>query len=220
MNDGFSGLAETLSHSMAEQNNNLITIINKQNEKLIDYITNKDQLTVNKHDDALKSRMKLSGLVLDKIKTILYKYQADRIMILEFHNSYNNLSGIPFAKYSCTFEYFKTGHNPLIQKIMNMPFSTITPVVKNILESHDRQAIYKNIEDDNSENNEIFSLIRTDDAKGLIFNALYNNKNEIFGLLVLEYHDNIPGKLDYDELNINSAEIASVLSLNTISTVK
>lgn len=61
------------------------------------------------HDAAMELRRnnnpKISQLMLD----IMYKYNADRVSVIEFHNGTNNPSGLPFIYGEMTYEYVKDG---------------------------------------------------------------------------------------------------------------
>lgn len=61
------------------------------------------------HDAAMEMRRinnpKINQLMLD----VMYKYNADRVSVIEFHNGTNNTSGLPFIYGEMTYEIVKDG---------------------------------------------------------------------------------------------------------------
>jgi hypothetical protein len=83
----------------------------------------------------LNERMTLAEDINQALKDIMNIHNAQRAFILEFHNSYQNLSGIPFAKYSCNYEWFDKGLTPLGHKAVGLPFGSIAKVVYDVVNS-------------------------------------------------------------------------------------
>ena len=104
-----SSQLEMLSQNIAKQNNELVKAMGIQNEKLLSYIINNGKASEELHDRRVEKRMDIAESIIDKLKEIMHITHGKRAFIIEFHNSYKNLSGSPFAKYTCTYEWFDKG---------------------------------------------------------------------------------------------------------------
>ena len=49
--------------------------------------------------------------------------------------------------------------------------------------------------------------------KNIVYTALYDNNQKMIGILCLEYHCNIPAHLEFNQLEIESAQLSSILNL-------
>lgn len=228
INNGLKSISNTLSESITtnmsqlnsdlttnitQMNSELTNTLSTQNDKLINYIIDSKNSDSEKHSDMLNHRMKMSTEINNKIRDIMNANSADRVAILEFHNSYQNISGVPFAKFSCTYEWFKPGVLPLSNECKAMSFSSISPIVDNIINSQNSQIVYDDINVLENESPTLFSLLDRMHSKSLIFNAMYDEKNTMIGLLCLEYHNKIPKHINLESIKIDAAQITSILNL-------
>ena len=213
MTSGIESLASKITNDFSEQNDKIIDAITTQNAKLIDYITNRDNHNTETHSHMLEERMKCSEEINHKLKEIALEVDSPHTFILEFHNSYQNLSGTPFAKYSCTYEYAAIDIPRYANVVSGYPFSIISSIVKDILKTKEKQVTY-----DNKDKIRIMPIMHDNYMKekivGLIFNAMYDNNNNMIGLLVIEFHDKINNDfINYEELKLVTAQITSILNL-------
>lgn len=211
-------ISETLTSCIQNQNDLLVKNIGAQNEKLIDFFINNKSSEQLDHTHKLNERMQLAQIVNDKIKDIMYYMKSDRVMIIEFHNSNQNLSGIPFAKYSCTYEWFRRGIQPLASKCTNMSFSSLSSVVMDMQNEEVSQKIYEDIDIIAESNPSLYGLLDEINVLSIIYNGLYDTYNNLIGLLCVEYHkpiisDNIDNELI--ALSNDANTISSILNLKT-----
>jgi hypothetical protein len=213
MSTGLEKVGETLTNQLAEQNKQLTEVMIGQQEKLIDYLVNKEKDKENNHSNMLNERMILADDINMKLKDIMNIHNSQRAFILEFHNSYQNLSGVPFAKYSCNYEWFDKGLVPLGYRMIGLPFSSIAKIVMEVIKSPNQQIVYedsKSLTDDNP----TLETYMDDNITTTIFTGLHDNNNILIGLLVLEYHTNInPKKINLRQLSIQGAELTSILNI-------
>lgn len=212
LNAGIDKIASELTTNLATQNDHIVDVITTQNDKLIDYITKRDDNKVITHATMLEERMVYAEEINDKLKDIRVTLGACHVMIFEFHNSYQNLSGTPFAKYSCTYESFALGKTPLCSKVSGYPFSIISSVVKDILSSDSRQVIY-NTKEEILKSPLIYDMDSRNETKALIYNAMFDNNNNMIGVLTIVFDKEIDDKLNLEELKIETAQITSILNL-------
>jgi hypothetical protein len=81
------------------------------------------------HKELLEKRMKNNEKLHLKAEQLLYRINADRVMILELHNGLENAAGLPFSKCSATYEALNIGVKPVADQYQSvnlslMPFAT------------------------------------------------------------------------------------------------
>lgn len=81
------------------------------------------------HKELLEKRMKNNEKLHLKAEQLLYRINADRVMILELHNGLENAAGLPFSKCSATYEALNMGVKPIADQYQSvnlslMPFAT------------------------------------------------------------------------------------------------
>ena len=213
VNNGIDKIAQTVTSTITTQNKELISSVKSTNEKLINYIIearNKED----KYDVKLKSRLSITETVKQKLKEILLYHHADRILLLEFHNSNHNIEGVPFIKYSCTFEWLKQGNLSIINKYQNLPFSNISSVIKSLVESNHHQIIYSSIAELENVNPTLYYLLKKDNINSVIYNAMYDNDNHIMGLTALQFKTEIvPDSIETEILEKQVAALTPLLNI-------
>ena len=214
LNSGMENLAIKITDNITAQNDRLIDKIQAQNDNLIDYIINSKKQEKEDHAEMLSERMNISCDINGMLKDIMLETHAHRVSVIEFHNSFQNLCGIPFAKYSCTYEWFKQGISALSKICKGLPFSSISSIVKDIFDKDDHQVIYGDIDNELKESNPIlYSFFKEAHTHGMICNAMYDNKNTMIGLLLLEFPGEVPTHIDYNDLNTHTIQISSIINL-------
>lgn len=214
MSTGLEKIGEKLTDQMSNQNDQLVNTIIDQQEKLIDHILNKESDIETNHNNMLAERINLTEDINTSLRDIMHIHNSQRAFIIEFHNSYKNLSGIPFAKYSCTYEWFAKGLEPLATKIIGLPFSMMSKIVSDILQEKDTLKVYTDLEKIEEENPSLFSILKDDRTKAIVYSGMYDKNNILIGLLVLEYQVPLEeGHLNLDQLKVQTAELTSILNI-------
>ena len=182
-----SSQLEMLSQNIAKQNNELVKAMGIQNEKLLSYIMHSKQAADDIHDRQVEKRIEVAESIIEKLKDIMNKTHAVRAFIIEFHNSYKNLAGSPFAKYTCTFEWFDKGLEQVGTKIVGLPFSTMAKIVGDVKRTGKHQKLYTDLETMENENPQLFSLLKDPRTTAIFYNTLYDDNNKMMGMLVIEW---------------------------------
>lgn len=214
MTTGLEKVGETLVDTITNQNKDLTNTIIDQQNKLVDHLINKDSIDQQNHNHMLNKRIELAEDINMTLKDIMQIHNSQRAFILEFHNSYENLSGVPFAKYSCTYEWFEKGLTPLANKCMGLPFAQMAKIVSDIIASNNQQKVYTDLLKMEEENPSLFALVKDTRTKAIVYNAMFDRHNQLIGCLGLEYQ--IPleeGHLNLDQLKIQTAELTSILNI-------
>lgn len=214
LTDQMSHQNKDLTNVLAEQQSQLTNTIIEQQNKLLDHLINKDSYDTSNHNKMLNKRIELAEEINNALRDIMNIHNAQRAFIIEFHNSYENLSGVPFAKYSCTYEWFEKGLMPLANKIMGLPFAQLAKIVNDIINSDNQQKVYIDLETMERENPSLFAFLKDDRTKAIVYDAMYDRHNQLIGCLVLEYQ--IPleeGHLNLEQLKVQTAELTSILNI-------
>lgn len=182
-----SSQLEMLSQNIAKQNNELVKAMGIQNEKLLSYIMHSKQAADEIHDRQVEKRIEVAESIIEKLKDIMNKTHSVRAFIIEFHNSYKNLAGSPFAKYTCTFEWFDKGLEQISTKIVGLPFSTMAKIVGDVKRTGKHQKLYTDMEQMENENPQLFSLLKDPRTTAIFYNTLYDDNNKMMGMLVIEW---------------------------------
>lgn len=214
MTTGLERVGEKLTHQLSNQNEELVHCIVDQQKELIGYLVNKENHDLENHNKMLNDRMILAEDINMKCKDIMNIHNAQRSFILEFHNSYQNLTGIPFAKYSCNYEWFDRGLLPLGNKCIGLPFSSIARVVQDVIKSENQQVIYDDMDKLYENNPSLVSYFKDDGTKVIIYTGLHDIHNQMIGLLVLEYQKEVDiSKINLHQLDVQAAEVTSMLNI-------
>ena len=161
MSSGLETIGKELTKEISEQNKELVTKIIANQDKLLDHILDQKTMERKNHNVMLHEKMQLSDEINMSLKDIMNIHNAQRAFILSFHNSGENLSGTPFPKYSCEYEWFDKGLLPLQFKCKNLSFSSLAHIVNNILKSSNQQIIYS-IEDLYQYSPSLYALLKDD----------------------------------------------------------
>jgi len=210
---GLEKISENLTTQLSKQNEQLTSTIVSQQEKLINYLIDKEDKENANHSNMLNERMILAEDINMKLKDIMNIHNSQRAFILEFHNSYQNLSGVPFAKFSCNYEWFDKGMIPLGYRMIGLPFSSIANIVLNVIKSPNKPTIYNDVEKLKDDNPQLRMYI-DEDVKTIIYTGLHDNNNILIGLLVLEYTTDVNSdNINLNQLCIQGAELTSLLNI-------
>lgn len=218
--DGFSKLSE----SMMKQNEQLISAITTSNKETQDNLFNIIQSTIHNndiqkkdaHDKAFAYRMDISDEINDYIKEINDFYHANRTMLIEFHNSKENLNGLPFAWYDVSFERQSRDTVTLQQKCKNMQIQNIVCVIRDIKDSKNN-IVYYNSEEINKlydRSSVLYAQLKEIGVTDIIYSGLYNKYNVLIGILVIEFNDKHKFNKDnisFDDINARSEQLATML---------
>ena len=213
LNVGIDKIADKITDSMSKQNETLVSTINQQNEKMLEYIVSRRSEEEKDHTVMVEERMSLSNEINQKLRDILNINNAHRVLIIEFHNSFKNMSGVPFAKYSCTYEWLAIGASSIALHAKNESFSTSAAVVDDIIKNDGWQKVYNDIEELQDVSPTLYSLWNDNNAKSLIYNAMYDQSNMMIGMLIVEFKGAIPPHVKMEELKFDAAQISSIINL-------
>ena len=206
---GFDKLATSISN----QNEHLIDSITRSNEKTQVELFNLVKTTLSERDSAIKSNHDKSldrrFMISEEIGNILWDtmnlYNCQRAIVIEFHNSKENLNGLSFLWYDVQYEKQQRDVISISNKARNLQASNIVPIINKInstpgniivLNSDDIEKIY-------DESTVLYSQFKELNVEHIIYSGIYSSDNKLIGLIALEYQKNHP----YHEDIINLLDI-------------
>lgn len=209
---GLEEVGKNLTTEISNQNKELVTTIMQQHDKLINYMINNKADEAKNHDAMLDDRMKLTEDIKNALKEIGLTHHAERVFIVEFHNSYQNLSGTPFAKFSCTYEWVDKNIMPLQIAVKDLQFSILSTVVQKVYHSKSQQIAYYDIEEFINDCPALAPYFKDYPAKTMVCTAMYDRNNRMIGGLILEWAEK-PEDINFNQLHIQAAELTSMINL-------
>lgn len=220
---GFDKLATSISN----QNEHLIDSITRSNEKTQVELLNLVKTTLSERDSAIKSNHDKSldrrFMISEEIGNILWDtmnlYNCQRAIVIEFHNSKENLNGLSFLWYDVQYEKQQRDVISISNKARNLQASNIVPIINKVnstpgniivLNSDDVEKIY-------DESTVLYSQFKELNVEHIIYSGIYSSDNKLIGLIALEYqknhpyHEDIINLLDIKE---RTAKIAQLLQFS------
>lgn len=220
INSGFDRLTDSISR----QNEHLINSINRSNEKTQTELFNLIKTTIIDKDNTAKlnhyKSLDKRQVVSEEINNILWDtmniYNCQRILVLEFHNSKENLNGLPFLWYDVQYEKQQKDVLPISSKARNLQASNIVPIINVInntpgniiiLDKNDIEKLY-------NKSTVLYSQLKELNIEHIIFSGIYSNDNKLIGIVALEYQENHPyheDLIDILDIKGRTAKIAQLL---------
>lgn len=195
---GFDKLATSISN----QNEHLIQSITSSNEKtqteflslVKTTILDRDKNIQDTHNKSIDKRIKISKEIDTILWDMMNLYNCQRAVVIEFHNSKENLNGLSFLWYDIQYEKQQRDVYAISNKVRNMQASNIIPIINKvnstsgniiILNPEDIEKIYE-------ESTVLYSQFKELNIEHIIFSGVYSSNNKLIGLVALEYHINHP----------------------------
>ena len=195
---GFDKLATSISN----QNEHLIQSITSSNEKtqteflslVKTTILDRDKNIQDNHNKSIDTRIKISEEIDNILWDMMNLYNCQRAVVIEFHNSKENLNGLSFLWYDIQYEKQQRDVYAISNKVRNMQASNIIPIINKvnstsgniiILNPEDIEKIYE-------ESTVLYSQFKELNIEHIIFSGVYSSNNKLIGLVALEYHINHP----------------------------
>ena len=229
---GFDKLATSISN----QNEHLIDSITRSNEKTQVELFNLVKTTLSERDSAIKSNHDKSldrrFMISEEIGNILWDtmnlYNCQRAIVIEFHNSKENLNGLSFLWYDVQYEKQQRDIVSISNKARNLQASNIVPIINKVNNTPGNIVILNSdeIEKLYNESTVLYSQFKELNVEHVIYSGIYSSDNKLIGLIALEYqknhpyHEDIINLLDIKE---RTAKIAQLLQFsknnNVVDTV-
>ena len=171
------------------------------------------------HDYEMNMRLQNSSALNNLVIQVLYETKADRVLLAEYHNGSSNISGIPFLKWSVTFESFRDELGFSVANDYQQQQITLYPFITHIGENY----LYRGyVETELKEIDKSYAYkLLSHRIEYIIVSQIVNSKGSKCGMLILEYTDAsvIDQYVVKQKLHKASQECAALLTLSQHSCI-
>ncbi len=218
MSTGLERIGEKLTYQISEQNKQLTATIIEQDKQLLQYFINEKKNEQVRHNKMVEEKEDLAVDINDYVTVINEVHNAQRTYILEFHNHNENLSGTPFVKFTCKYEWYDRKiyptYVPFLGSLNDVAFAAIAQVFKDVRNSSNHCILYNDLDTFGNKNPSLYYYIVKNTTKSLIFKGLYDKNNILIAVIVLEYDHIIQEEnINFNKLHVQAAEITQLINL-------
>ena len=222
VNTGLKEATDKMTNTIVEQNGELVKMLGDQNDKMIGCFTDtlakqNDKLvdcvitlkgSQEAHDMGIDERLDVQSTINDKIKHLCDILHAQRVAVLEFHNSKENLDGLPFVWYDMQYEYQVRNIEAIENKVKNLQAGALSPVIDELKNNDYILWLREDIDNVYDKSSVLYDyLINKLNLNAIIYYPLYNNLNKLIGLLAVEYGESFNTELINDIIDINEIKL-------------
>lgn len=147
----------------------------------------------------LPKQNKLDLEILSKLEYVKEILNADRIHVYEFHNGEHYSDYRSAYKFSCTYEVFKAGNQPVQQKCINLPTNCMPQFIHKITE--DGKFICKDLEELKETMPSTYNFKKSIDVDSFYDIAIHNKEGNIIGFIAIHWFNKENMKIDKDVIN-------------------
>lgn len=199
INDGFTSLTKTIT----TQNDKLVDAITESNERtqsrlfelVSKSIDEKEQLKERAHRKSMSKRSEISEYIDDVLFEILQTVAAQRVILVEFHNSKENLDGLSFLWYDVQHEKQQKGISTISAKARNMQATNLRPIIRRVNNDKAHIAVFDEagIEEIYNESTVLYNYLKELNCNHLIYIGVYNTEtNDLRALIGIEWQEGHP----------------------------
>lgn len=131
------------------------------------------------------SLIDVNSRVLTKLRHAKSELNADRVAVVQFHNGCQSLSGIDFAKMSCTHEAIRPGLKPAQADFLNLPVSAFSYLTNAAFGVEPK--VIMNIERLRKFDMSTYTLLKSHKAVSFALTPLVSDNQDVFGFLIVEF---------------------------------
>ena len=166
------------------------------------------------HDYEMNMRLKNSSSLNNLVVQLMYETNADRVLLAEYHNGSSNVSGIPFLKWSVTFESFRDEMGFSVANDYQQQQITLYPFITHIGENY----LYRGfVETELKDIDKSYAYkLLSHRIEYIIVSQIVNDRGSKCGMLILEYNDAsvIDEYVVKQKIHRASQECAALLTLS------
>ena len=139
------------------------------------------------HEYEMNMRMENSAALNNSVLQLMYETKADRVLLAEYHNGSSNVSGVPFLKWSVTFEAFRDEMGFGVANEYQQQQITLYPFITHIGDNY----LYRGfVETDLKAIDKSYAYkLMAHKIEYIIVSQIVNDKGAKCGMLILEYTD-------------------------------
>lgn len=135
----------------------------------------------------VRGQSKVDLEILERMERIKELFNADRILVYEFHNGEHYANGRSALKLSCTYEVYKAGVKPIQSTRLGIPISCIPHHIAKVLD--DTLTCVKDIESIREFMPSTYNLMTNNEAEAYTDMTLKNLDDEPVGFIEVQWKD-------------------------------
>lgn len=222
LTSGFEQMTKTIN----EQNTTLVSAITEQSQRsneqlyklLAQSLKQHDIEKEKQHKRSIQYRLSITDKINEKLNDLMTLYNAQRVVLIEFHNSKENLNGLSFIWYDIQYEVKQKNISSICAKCKDMQISNLSPIINDVIENNGIKAYNADeVEELCNRSSVIYSQLSDElNVQGIIYSALYDEDNDIIGMIALEYSKyELPTNIiDLHDIKEKTAIINELLKFN------
>ena len=139
------------------------------------------------HEYEMNMRMENSAALNNTVLQLMYETKADRVLLAEYHNGSSNVSGVPFLKWSVTFEAFRDEMAFGVANEYQQQQITLYPFITHIGDNY----LYRGfVETDLKLIDKSYAYkLMSHKIEYIVVSQIVNERGSKCGMLILEYTD-------------------------------
>lgn len=189
--------------AIANTNEKTIEAINNMNSNLVNVLGETLKTVIETHDankkeehyEGMAKRMEVSSKINDELYDMMIQYRARRALVIEFHNSKENLNGLPFAWYDATHETTQPNVVKVQQRCQNIAIGQVMTII-NDLRENDGYLVYdsERIISMSARNSMLYIWLieENNQINNVVYIGIYNQQDVMIGVITLEYTEKYP----------------------------
>ena len=118
-----------------------------------------------------------------------------KLVLIEFHNSKENLDGLSFLWYDIQHEKQQKGIESISAKVRNLQTTNLRPIIRRVNneKTHIINLGVEDIENIYNESTVLYDYLMKQDLEHIMYIGIYNTTtNELIGIIAIEWHKGYP----------------------------
>ncbi|MBR2212989.1 MAG: hypothetical protein IJ889_00975 [Eubacterium sp.] len=204
-----------LFRSIISNNNKMydrITVMQDEMTKTLKELIKEAADKQQKTENVLEIFIKLDSAMKDILTHSKLRLDCERLSVYAFHNGTRASHGFPFFKVSCISEQIKVASKtkPVLKEQVAIPLAVFD---NSLYQLYDHgYLIIKDIAEIREEFPALFSMLKNNTIKSMVMVAIYNSKNEILGVAMAEYANELVDDNMVDFIRNELVEVAIKLA--------
>ena len=166
------------------------------------------------HIQATVYRKKVVPKIKKLLSSLAEEIEADRAFLFEYSNGSSNLVGLPFLYLTATLEVLKPG----MHSVINNYKKTNVSIISDFIEKVERDTFFyvKDLEEIKDVYPVMYSFMRPDGVKSMLFYAIYSEDHTIGFIVVTSVKKELDRKEMLPEVAAIAQAISSLLNYGTL----
>lgn len=135
--------------------------------------------------DRMLKVMDINEKVMDMLRTLIVEYESSRITVFSYHNGGHNITGLDFARASCTHEVVTLGNRPIQTTYQAVPVTLFHSFNKKVLSGEGVRCVSVDCFKENDAST--YESLRMQGVKSVYCVGLYTENGIPIGFMMVDY---------------------------------